>query len=62
MSREAEVARMQGWVILRDTASLIEEARSVTSLMKWDARMMEIDVNSDERLLLCQKPFIRKQQ
>ncbi|CAA6665016.1 unnamed protein product [Spirodela intermedia] len=56
------ILRPEGWVILRDTASLIEETRSVTSLMKWDARMMETDVNSDERLLLCQKPFIRKQQ
>uniref|UniRef100_A0A1D1Y4P0 Methyltransferase n=1 Tax=Anthurium amnicola TaxID=1678845 RepID=A0A1D1Y4P0_9ARAE len=51
------ILRPEGWVILRDTAPLIEAARSITSQLKWDARMMETNINSDERLLLCQKPF-----
>ncbi|MQL72715.1 hypothetical protein Taro_005046 [Colocasia esculenta] len=56
------ILRPEGWVILRDTAPLIEAARPITTQLKWDARMMEVDINSDERLLICQKPFIRKQQ
>ena len=54
-------SQMQGWVILRDTASLIELARSVATQVKWDARVIELDSNSDEKLQLSQKPFFRKQ-
>jgi 7,8-dihydro-6-hydroxymethylpterin-pyrophosphokinase len=52
---------MQGWVIIRDTAPLIEAARSVVTQLRWDARILDLDIASDEKLLVCQKPFIRKQ-
>lgn len=52
---------LQGWVIIHDKASLIESARGLTTGMKWDARVVEIESNSDEKLLICQKPFFKKQ-
>ncbi|XP_018842459.1 probable pectin methyltransferase QUA2 isoform X2 [Juglans regia] len=53
--------RPEGWVIFRDTAPLIESARTLTSRLKWDARVVEMESNSDERLLICQKPFFKRQ-
>ncbi|GFZ10064.1 S-adenosyl-L-methionine-dependent methyltransferases superfamily protein [Actinidia rufa] len=53
--------RPEGWVILRDTASLLEIARALATRLKWDARVVEIESNSVERLLICQKPFFKKQ-
>ncbi|XP_059631339.1 probable pectin methyltransferase QUA2 [Cornus florida] len=53
--------RPEGWVIFRDSASLIESARALTTQLKWDARVVEIESNSDERLLICQKPFLKRQ-
>ncbi|KAH7652795.1 putative S-adenosyl-L-methionine-dependent methyltransferase protein [Dioscorea alata] len=56
------ILRPEGWVILHDTAPLIETARLITTQLKWDARMMAADSSSNEKLLVCQKPFFRKQQ
>ncbi|XP_059459820.1 probable pectin methyltransferase QUA2 [Corylus avellana] len=53
--------RPEGWVIIRDTASLIESARALTARLKWDARVVEMESNSDERLLICQKPLFKRQ-
>ncbi|KAG5543984.1 hypothetical protein RHGRI_016661 [Rhododendron griersonianum] len=53
--------RPEGWVIFRDSASLIEIARALATRLKWDARVVEIESNSNERLLICQKPFFKKQ-
>ncbi|KAL7582418.1 probable pectin methyltransferase QUA2 [Lactuca sativa] len=53
--------RPEGWVILRDTSALIESARGITAKLKWEARVVEIDSNNDEKLLVCQKPFLRSQ-
>ncbi|KAJ8772086.1 hypothetical protein K2173_027263 [Erythroxylum novogranatense] len=53
--------RPEGWVIIRDTVPLIESARTLTTRFKWEARVVDIDSNSDERLLICQKPFLKKQ-
>ncbi|XP_048226896.1 probable pectin methyltransferase QUA2 isoform X2 [Ricinus communis] len=53
--------RPEGWMIIHDTAPLIESARALTARLKWDARVIEIESNSDERLLICQKPFFKKQ-
>ncbi|XP_010535445.1 PREDICTED: probable pectin methyltransferase QUA2 [Tarenaya hassleriana] len=53
--------RPEGWVIIRDTAKLIETARSMTTQMKWEARVIEIESSSEQRLLFCQKPFTRRQ-
>ncbi|KAL8131130.1 putative pectin methyltransferase QUA2 [Apium graveolens] len=52
--------RPEGWIILRDTTALIESARSLAPLLKWEARVVEIESNSDERLLVCQKPFFKR--
>ncbi|KAI3504994.1 hypothetical protein L1887_26834 [Cichorium endivia] len=54
------ILRPEGWVILRDTTALIETARTVTARLKWEARVVEIESNSDEKLLVCQKPFIKR--
>ncbi|KAJ6954575.1 hypothetical protein NC652_006118 [Populus alba x Populus x berolinensis] len=53
--------RPEGWVIIRDTAPLVESARMLTTRLKWDARVIEIESNSDDRLLICQKPFFKRQ-
>ncbi|KAI3706144.1 hypothetical protein L1987_76402 [Smallanthus sonchifolius] len=53
--------RPEGWVILRDTTSLIESARAIAHRLKWEARVVEIESNNDEKLLVCQKPLIRSQ-
>ncbi|KAL0392356.1 UNVERIFIED_CONTAM: putative pectin methyltransferase QUA2 [Sesamum radiatum] len=55
------ILRPEGWVILKDTARLIEFARSLTTQLKWDARVVDIESNSDEKLLVCQKPFLKRQ-
>jgi len=52
---------VQGWVIIRDTVPLIESARALTAQLKWDARVVEIESDSDQRLLICQKPFFKRQ-
>jgi hypothetical protein len=52
---------MQGWIMIRDTAPLIEAARSVPAQLRWDARILDLDIARDEKLLVCQKPFLRKQ-
>ncbi|KAL5982227.1 hypothetical protein ACLOJK_016297 [Asimina triloba] len=56
------ILRPEGWVILHDSAPQIEAARALASQLRWEARMVEIESNSDDRLLICQKPFIKKQQ
>jgi putative pectin methyltransferase len=53
---------MQGWIIVRDTTSLIESARLVATRLKWDARVVGLDTSTDEKLLVCQKPFFKQQQ
>ncbi|CAA6658833.1 unnamed protein product [Spirodela intermedia] len=37
-----------------------ETARSMAMRLKWDARRVEIGINSDDSLLICQKPFLKK--
>ncbi|XP_047325822.1 probable pectin methyltransferase QUA2 [Impatiens glandulifera] len=53
--------RPEGWVIMRDTTGLIESARALATKLKWDARVVDIDSNGEEKLLVCQKPFFRRQ-
>ncbi|KAJ3676913.1 hypothetical protein LUZ60_002637 [Juncus effusus] len=55
------ILRPEGWVIIRDVSSLIESARLVTTRLKWDSRIIQLDTSSDEKLLVCQKPFFKKQ-
>ncbi|THU66943.1 hypothetical protein C4D60_Mb05t19490 [Musa balbisiana] len=40
-----------GWVIIRDTALVVETARSMTTQLRWDVRLIELDRSSDEKLL-----------
>ncbi|KAF6134076.1 hypothetical protein GIB67_005086 [Kingdonia uniflora] len=54
--------RPEGWVILRDTAPLIETARALATRLRWDVRVMEIESSSEEKLLFGQKPFFKRQQ
>ncbi|KAM0953158.1 putative S-adenosyl-L-methionine-dependent methyltransferase [Dioscorea sansibarensis] len=56
------ILRPEGWLILHDTTPLIEEARTMTAQLKWDARLIDLESNSDAKLLVCQKPFLRRQQ
>ncbi|KAL7175945.1 hypothetical protein ACSBR2_029505 [Camellia fascicularis] len=53
--------RPEGWVILRDSASIIETSRALTTRLKWDARVIDIESNSDEKILICQKPLFKRQ-
>ncbi|XP_058756046.1 probable pectin methyltransferase QUA2 [Vicia villosa] len=52
--------RPEGWFIIRDTVPLVESARVLTAQLKWEARVIEIESNSEEKLLICQKPFYKK--
>nr|ACJ85808.1 unknown [Medicago truncatula] len=52
--------RPEGWIIIRDTIPLIESARVLAAQLKWEARVIEIESNSEEKLLICQKPFFKK--
>ncbi|RID56370.1 hypothetical protein BRARA_G03571 [Brassica rapa] len=53
--------RPEGWVIIRDTAQLVETARASTTQLKWEARVIEVESSSEQRLLICQKPFTKRQ-
>ncbi|KAL5705220.1 putative pectin methyltransferase qua2 [Ranunculus cassubicifolius] len=55
------ILRPEGWVIIHDTVSLIEVARGLATQLKWDARVVEIASNQEEKLLVCQKPFSKIQ-
>ncbi|XP_078429668.1 S-adenosyl-L-methionine-dependent methyltransferases superfamily protein [Wolffia australiana] len=52
--------RPEGWVIIRDNAPVIESGRTLAMRLKWDCRRMEMDANTGDSLLLCQKPFLKK--
>ncbi|KAK9096434.1 hypothetical protein Sjap_021931 [Stephania japonica] len=54
------ILRPEGWIIFRDTASLIEAARALAARLRWDARVVEIESNHEERLLACQKTFFKR--
>ncbi|CAM8926333.1 unnamed protein product [Rhodiola kirilowii] len=54
--------RPEGWLIIHDSASVIESSRALTTQIKWDARIVEIESNKEEKLLICQKPFIKRQK
>ncbi|WOL19937.1 putative pectin methyltransferase QUA2 [Canna indica] len=54
--------RPEGWMIAHDAGHLIEDARSITTQLRWDCRIIELNSTSKRKLLVCQKPFFRKQQ
>ncbi|CAE5964548.1 unnamed protein product [Arabidopsis arenosa] len=53
--------RPEGWVIIRDTVQLVESARASVTQLKWEARVIEVESSSEQRLLICQKPFTKRQ-
>ncbi|KAK8677553.1 hypothetical protein V6N13_143084 [Hibiscus sabdariffa] len=53
--------RPEGWIIIQDATPLIESARALSRQLKWEARVLEIESNNNERLLICQKPFFKRQ-
>lgn len=50
----------QGWVVISDKLGAIEMARMVVTQMRWEARVIDLQNGSDQRLLVCQKPFLKK--
>ncbi|KOM31738.1 hypothetical protein LR48_Vigan01g129300 [Vigna angularis] len=54
------ILRPEGWVILSDTMRAIEMARMVATQVRWEARVIDLQNGSDQRLLVCQKPFLKK--
>ncbi|CAO2834353.1 unnamed protein product [Amaranthus hypochondriacus] len=54
------ILRPEGWVIFRDKSTLIESMRPLVAHLKWEARVIEIESNNDEKLLVCQKSFFKR--
>ncbi|XP_057543149.1 probable methyltransferase PMT5 isoform X2 [Amaranthus tricolor] len=54
------ILRPEGWVILSDNVGAIEMARMHATQIRWEARVIDPQNGSDERILVCQKPFLRK--
>ncbi|KAK7368337.1 hypothetical protein VNO80_10362 [Phaseolus coccineus] len=54
------ILRPEGWVILSDTMGAIEMSRMVATQVRWEARVIDLQNGSDQRLLVCQKPFVKK--
>ncbi|KAI3856317.1 hypothetical protein MKX03_023590 [Papaver bracteatum] len=52
--------RPEGWVVLHDKTNLIHTARALATRLRWEARVIEIESNSEEKLLVCQKPFFKR--
>ena len=46
--------------MLSDKLGAIELARAHATQIRWDARVIDLQNGSDQRLLVCQKPFVRK--
>ncbi|KAL2906116.1 putative pectin methyltransferase QUA2 [Bienertia sinuspersici] len=49
--------RPEGWAIFRDTHSMIESARALATRLRWDARVVDVEANVAEGVLICHKPF-----
>uniref|UniRef100_A0A3Q7FV36 Methyltransferase n=1 Tax=Solanum lycopersicum TaxID=4081 RepID=A0A3Q7FV36_SOLLC len=54
------ILRPEGWIILSDKLGPIEKVRMVATQMRWEARVVDLQNGSDQRLLVCQKSFVRK--
>ncbi|PON64679.1 putative methyltransferase PMT [Trema orientale] len=54
------ILRPEGWVVLSDKVGTIEMARMLATQVRWEARVIDLQNGSDQRLLVCQKPFLRK--
>ncbi|KAG9151938.1 hypothetical protein Leryth_002207 [Lithospermum erythrorhizon] len=54
------ILRPEGWVILSDELGAIEQARAIASQIRWEARVIDPENGTNQRLLICQKPYVRK--
>ncbi|XP_071715356.1 probable methyltransferase PMT5 [Rutidosis leptorrhynchoides] len=54
------ILRPEGWVVLSDDVGSIEKARMIATQIRWEARVIDLENGSDQRILVCQKPFLRK--
>ncbi|KAL6011989.1 hypothetical protein ACLOJK_002456 [Asimina triloba] len=54
------ILRPEGWVILRDKTRVIEKAYTFAAQNRWDARVIALQDDNDQQLLVCQKPFLKK--
>ncbi|XP_043703970.1 probable methyltransferase PMT5 [Telopea speciosissima] len=54
------ILRPEGWIVLCDKVQAIEKARMLVTQIRWDARVIELQNDDDQRLLICQKPFLKK--
>ncbi|KAK1437708.1 hypothetical protein QVD17_03504 [Tagetes erecta] len=54
------ILRPDGWVVLSDKLEWIENARTIATQIRWEARVIDLENESDQRLLVCQKPFVRR--
>ncbi|KAL9364951.1 hypothetical protein Peur_042824 [Populus x canadensis] len=54
------ILRPEGWVIFSDKLGAIEMAQALAMQIHWEARVIDLDNGSDQRLLVCQKPFVKK--
>ncbi|XP_010554289.1 PREDICTED: probable methyltransferase PMT5 [Tarenaya hassleriana] len=54
------ILRPEGWVVISDKLGVIEMARAFATRVRWEARVIDIQDGSDQRLLVCQKPFLKK--
>ncbi|XP_019090989.1 PREDICTED: probable methyltransferase PMT4 [Camelina sativa] len=54
------ILRPEGWVVLSDKLGVIEMARTLAARVRWEARVIDLQDGSDQRLLVCQKPFLKK--
>ncbi|OAY59389.1 probable methyltransferase PMT5 [Manihot esculenta] len=54
------ILRPEGWIVLSDKLGAIEMARALATQIHWEARVIDLQNGSDQRLLVCQKPFVRK--
>lgn len=46
--------------MLSDKLGAIEMARTLVTQIRWEARVIDLQNGSDQRLLVCQKPFMKK--
>ncbi|CAA7399370.1 unnamed protein product [Spirodela intermedia] len=54
------ILRPEGWVVLHDGAQSIERGRTLATQVRWEARVIELSSDNTQRLLVCQKPFLKK--
>ncbi|KAA0034466.1 putative methyltransferase PMT5 [Cucumis melo var. makuwa] len=54
------ILRPEGWVVLKDKVGPIEKVRMLATQIRWEARVIDFQNGSDQRLLVCQKPFVKK--